>query len=853
MSARSSPLARLLASFRGRQDSEHEQALIRIVLGLLLAIYLITVSHADRSTGDIDLAVLAGVGVFFLCALSILGWIAWAPQPSPIRRFAGMVVDFGCISAAIYLGGEMGPPIYGAYLWVVVGNGFRYGARYLYLAMFLSLVGFSTVLLISDFWAHNKVLGIGLLVTLLVLPFYIATLIRRLEEAVERARLASEAKSRFVANMSHEMRTPLNGVIGMSDLLMETRLSSEQKDYARTIQASARTLLSLIDKVLDLARIEADKIEIEEVDFDLHALLNSTARMLAPQAAAKGLEFQVHINPKIPFLCHGDAQHLRQVLINLVGNAIKFTEHGGIEIRVTPVTESEHAMTACFEVVDTGVGIPPEAHARVFESFTQADETTTRRFGGTGLGTTIARQLIERLGGRIGFDSEVGRGTTFWFELTLGKQPVTTDGGSPVVRLESYRVLVLAVEARELVAVLNGWGIKPVVVESSAATFARLAEGLQSGNPYQIVLVEGSALDFSPLEFAALLRDDGRFHEVSAILVGPTTEVAEERLLHAGYSSVLGLPLDKRLLYNALHAARTEHEPVDGVVQLATRLQPAATPRVLDIAVAEDNPTNRKVLSLVLDRAGHRVRLASNGEELLDLLEAGRFDLVIADIQMPEMGGIEALRLHRVIEAGQPRIPWLVVSANATREARDEALAAGADAYLSKPVETAALLQAVADLTADAGTDAPAGQDRSGAGLERRTTLDRRATDGGDVPELLEEQVLQHIESLAGGEGFLTELFDGFLADARTLQAKVLAEVTAGRLSHARDELHALRGSAGSVGAQGVFEACGRLSGLCKAQRYGEARAAATALAALIERTAEAFVARRARTRGARA
>jgi len=842
-------LARMTARFHGRQDSEHEQALIRIVLGLLLATYLIVISHADRAVGDIDHAVVAGVGLFIVCALSILAWIAWAPEPKPIRRVAGMVVDFGCISATIYLGGEMGPPVYGAYLWVVVGNGFRFGARYLYLAMTLSLVGFGTVMLISDYWAAHRVLGIGLLVTLLVLPFYIGTLIRRLEEAVERARLASEAKSRFVANMSHEMRTPLNGVIGMSDLLMETRLSSEQKDFARTIQASARTLLSLIDKVLDLARIEADKVEMERVDFDLHALVNSTARMLAPQAAAKGLGFQVHIDPQTPFLCHGDTQHLRQVLINLVGNAIKFTKEGSIEIRVVPVREEAGSVTVRFEVIDTGVGIPPEVRDQVFDSFTQADETTTRRFGGTGLGTTIARQLVERLGGRIGFDSKVGKGTTFWFELTLGKQPPMAKADLPGVRLDETRVLLLAVEANELLAALRGWGIEPCVTATSAETFARLADGLRDEHPFQVVLVEGSALDFSPLEFAALLRDDPRLNAVSAILLGRTTVVTEDELLHAGYSSVLGVPFDKRLLYNALHAAHTEHEPIEGVVRLAERLQESGTVhRKLDIALAEDNPTNQKVLSLVLHRAGHRVRLAGNGEELLDLLEARRFDLVVADIQMPEMSGIEALKLHRVLEAGLPPTPWLVLSANATREASEEAYAAGADAYLSKPVETAVLLQAVDRLAAVGAT-----AELLPAQLQETVGDDQPATEASQPDALLEERVLLHIGQLGGGDGFLAELFAGFISDARGLQEKVVAEVEAGHFRQARDELHALRGSAGSVGAQGLFAACGQLSGLCKEQRHGDARAAAAALASLIDRTAEAFSTRNEQTRDARA
>jgi len=842
-------LARITARFHGRLDSEHEQALIRIVLGLLLVTYLIVSILADRAVDGTDRALLVAVVLFITGAFVILGWIAWDPLPSPLRRIAGMLVDFGATSVALYLAGEAATPLYGVYLWVVVGNGFRYGTRYLYLAMALSLVGFGTVLLTSDFWAQHPVLGTGLLVTLLVLPFYIATLIRRLEEAVDRARLASEAKSRFVANMSHEMRTPLNGVIGMSDLLMDTRLSSEQKDFARTIQASARTLLTLIDKVLDLARIEADKVEMEAVDFDLHALVNSTARMLAPQAAAKGLDCQVHIAPQTPFLCHGDAQHLRQVLINLVGNAIKFTKEGSIEIRVVPVHEEAGSVTARFEVIDTGVGIPPEARERVFESFTQADDTTTRRFGGTGLGTTIARQLVERLGGRMDFESTVGKGTTFWFELTLGKQPPMAEADLPGVRLDETRVLLLAVEANELLAALRGWGIEPCVTATSAETFARLADGLRDEQPFQIVLVEGSALDFSPLEFAALLRDDPRLNAVSAILLGRTTAVTEDELLHAGYSSVLGVPFDKRLLYNALHAARTEHEPIEGVVRLAERLQESGkVHRKLDIALAEDNPTNQKVLSLVLHRAGHRVRLAGNGEELLDLLEARRFDLVVADIQMPEMSGIEALKLHRVLEAGLPPTPWLVLSANATREASEEAYAAGADAYLSKPVETAVLLQAVDRLAAVGAT-----AESLPTQVQEAVGDDQPATEAGQPDALLEDRVLLHIEQLGGGDGFLVELFAGFISDARGLQEKVVAEVEAGHFRQARDELHALRGSAGSVGAQGLFAACGQLSGLCKEQRHGDARAAAAALASLIDRTAEAFSTRNEQTRDARA
>jgi two-component system sensor histidine kinase RpfC len=383
------PMARLIARFRGRSDSEHEQALIRVGFPLLFLAYLGLIRPEPgeaRFLWDLGLALSLGFVAF---AVGILASIAVHPAPSPTRRMVGTLVDLGALSAGLSLIGELAAPWWWVYLWVTFGNAFRYGERYLYFSAVLSLVGFGTASLINPFWGAHLGLTLGLLAALIILPVYAAVLLRRLNAATSRAEEANRAKSDFLARMSHEIRTPLNGIIGLSELLGSCKLGAEEREYANAIHSSGHALLNLVEDVLDISKIEAGKVNIERAEFDLHALIGGTVRMFGPQAEAKSLRLASHIALNTPYRLSGDSLHLRQVLINLLGNAIKFTEQGSVELRCNPVRLQADRVLLRFQIIDTGIGIPPEVQPRVFEKFAQADESTTRRFGGTGLGTSI--------------------------------------------------------------------------------------------------------------------------------------------------------------------------------------------------------------------------------------------------------------------------------------------------------------------------------------------------------------------------------------------------------------------------------------------------------------------------------
>ncbi len=781
---------RLQERIRARPDTEFQQALIRVVIGIVFLTYfssrLAVLDDTVRYTAQLMSVLFIGSALLIL-ALSLVNLKA-----SPPRRIVAMAMDYGMCSFLLTYTGEAGSPLLVVYLWVTLGNGFRYGVAYLYAATAMAIAGFLLVLVYSPYWSNHLSIGIAFLLSMIAVPLYTASLLKQVHSAIQRERKASQAKSSFLANMSHELRTPLNGVIGVADLLVETPLNKEQKEFSQIIRASAHTLLELIENVLDISRIEAGRIITTSEDFDLHRLINGTTAMMESQAQGKGLVLAAHIAPQTPFHLHGDARHLRQILINLIGNAIKFTEHGRIDVYIRPVGMGQPQRLR-FEIVDTGIGIPEAAQARIFDSFTQADPSVTRRFGGSGLGTTIAKQLVETLGGQIGLHSREGEGTTIWFELPFALQtavfPASDEHFEAPMRVAILAGAELTVR---LQMVIRNWGAEAMPVGNTARLAAELSAYLSGGTPLGAVVVERSALPGDAAAFLHLLRDDPNLAALPIILIESDPAAApalDAQLIRAGYASVLRTPVNSTLLFNAIHAV-VSHDMSPNVVSLADHFQAqAGNATGLRILVAEDNPVNQQVIRGLLEHAGHHTFLAHDGEEALAMLESADqpYHLAIIDMHMPQLSGSEVVQRWRFMEKG--RLPIVMLTADARAEAQAVCEEAGADTFLTKPVNSRELVEVIARL---AGQQA---QPHAAA-----------APHAEQVPEL-EESVLNDLAQM-GGPAFVQDLLDSFAEDSERALRDIERALAAEDYGQWHDQLHKLKGGASDIGANLLAQRC---------------------------------------------
>jgi two-component system, sensor histidine kinase RpfC len=806
---RPNALQRLRARLAARPDTEHEQGILRLVICVLSMVYLL-----PRALAHHDPFALYMMSVFLGLALVIFLWIVCSTKISPLRRVFAQLIDVLAISTGMLLFGEPAAPLFLLYLWVTLGSGFRFGPAYLLSELAMSVVGFGIVIYASDFWRAHTAVGIGLLIGMFAVSLYVLSLVRRMFDAVARAEAANLAKRRFISMVSHELRTPLNAIIGMADLLRDTALSREQADMLQTLRGSSRVMLGLVEDVLDFSKIEAGKVVVEKTDFDLHALVNSTCRIVSAQAAAKGVDFVVSIMPEVPPALRGDPHHLRQVLINLAGNAVKFTEKGSVTVHVSVQAETEPAVRLKFSIRDTGIGIAPEAQAKIFESFAQADDSTTRRFGGTGLGTTIAKQLVVLMGGRIGLESAPGLGSTFWVEVELDKQPERAGAGGG--ELDGARVLLVGFplpERSALEEALAGWGASAIVAPTLEDGVTRLVMEISLAQPYHSALLYAKQGD---TQLAQRFRRAAPNPAPPTILVVPRdADVRRFEMLSSGFAAVLELPFDKRRLFNVLHSVAAADEVREGVVRLQDYARRGGPDAPLRILVADDNPTNREVIGRILERSGHAVSLVNDGEQALDAVERGPHDLVILDRNMPGMGGVEALKALRLMMRGRPRLPVIMLSADVTLEAKREAVEAGADAFLSKPIETARLLEEIRSLA-----PAKAQAARQAEAPARLHSLPSTA------PAVINAETLRHLEELGSSVAFMERLIGIFTADSAGILARMEQALAARDYREFRALVHAMKGSSASIGTDRLTRLCSSLGGLTDA----ELRLQATAL-----------------------
>ncbi len=794
----------LRARLQSRPDSEHEQAIVRLALVTVIVGYLtITDWTGHESTRDSVLYVL--FGLYLAVAVGLLIEICRRPEACPRRRVIGMIGDNVAIATCMYLTTDLGAPLFGVFLFVTFGNGFRYGRFYLFASQALAIAGFGTVLLLNPYWHDQVALGLGLMFAMVILPLYVSTLLTRIQRAREAAEAANVEKTRFLSTMSHEMRTPLNGVIGINELLFATPLSPEQRELLHSSQGSAQLMLSLVSNILDISRIESGRLQLEHVEFDLHKLLHTTLRTLQIEADRKKLVLNLSVGADVPYRLVGSPVYVRQILVNLASNALKFTESGSVSVRVSAHAGSGGDARMRFEVEDTGIGIAPEALPRIFERFYQADQSITRVYGGSGLGTAISKQLAELMGGEIGVSSEPGKGSCFWFELPFALAAAAPDAQP---NLPGLRVNLLVAEPAEvagLTASLAGWGATVEVSAGAPELIRALAAATRQNRAFHLALIDARALRMDPIQLAATVRSEFALRPPMLILLNPgASGRARDALLKAGYASFLDTPVDKGRLFNIVHSAVAKEDlPLPETVIPISAGARGRRPSGRTVLVAEDNATNRLVVQKVLEGAGHEVTVVDNGEQVLDALEQGRFDCVIVDWHMPVMGGLEALKLFRMMEPQGERTPFIMFTANATREAMEECGAAGFDAFLTKPIEPKRLLAAVATLCPEQRA------------VGRRAMLTPELPSVSEVtdaaPGVVDLEKLRELDGI-GRSGFVADLVAGFVTDGEKLVAAMSESVREADYKGFREQVHALKGSAGSLGAEALYKKCREVS-----------------------------------------